>query len=118
MGRRSARESDLLRGAKARLDTLDLYPLPVRTRHVRVLHTPWLVRVPGFRRFWGYEAGPLILVRRPLDQVSEDLVTHELCHVWQDQHARARLWTSYLIRGYADNPHEIEAREAVRRTRA
>ena len=63
-------------------------------------HTPWLFRVPGFRRFYGYEAGPLILVRRPLDQVSEDLVAHELCHVWQDQHRRLRMWLSYLWQGY------------------
>ena len=117
MSRRSARETELLRGAKRRLDTLDLYPQPVRTRHVRVLSTPWLFRVPGFRRFFGYEAGPLILCRRPLDQVSEDLVTHELCHVWQDQHRRLRMWTSYLWQGYRLNEHEIEAREAVRRTR-
>jgi hypothetical protein len=116
--RRSERETELLRGAKARLDRLDLYPSPVRTRHVRVLHTPWLFRIPGFRRFHGYEAGPLIFVKRPLDQVSEDLITHELCHVWQDQHRRLRMWLSYVWQGYRLNEHEIEAREAVARTRA
>ena len=42
---------------------------------------------------------------------------HELCHVWQDQHQRLRLWTSYLIKGYRNNPHEIEARRAVAETR-
>jgi hypothetical protein len=118
VGRRSARETELLRRAKARLDTLDLYPRPVRTRHVRIISTPWLFRAPGFRRFYGYEAGPLILVRRPLDEVSDDLITHELVHVWQDQHRRLRMWLSYVWQGYRLNEYEIEAREAVRRTRA
>ncbi len=85
-------------------------------RHVRVLHTPWLFRVPGFRRFHGYELGPLILVKRPLDEVSENLVVHELCHVWQDQDHRLRMWLSYVLRGYRDNPHEVEARRAASST--
>ena len=114
--RRSARELELLAAAKARLDRLALYPRPVRMRHVRVLSTPWLFRVPGFRRFHGYEVGPLILVKRPLDEVSEDLVVHELCHVWQHQHRPLFMWLSYLWQGYRDNEHEIEAREAVRKT--
>lgn len=105
-----------LRRAARRLATLGFYPRPVRMRHVRILHTPWLFRVPGFRRFVGYEAGPLIFVRRPIAEVSNDLVTHELCHVWQDQHRRVRMWLSYL-RGYRDNPHEIEARRAASATR-
>jgi hypothetical protein len=89
----------------------------VRLRHVRVLSAPWLFRIPGFRRFFGYELGPLIVCRRPLDRVPEDLVTHELCHVWQHQHRPLWLWLSYLVQGYATNEHEVEAREAVRRTR-
>jgi hypothetical protein len=32
--------------------------------------------------------------------------------VWQDQDHRLRMWWSYLAQGYADNPHEREAREA------
>ena len=118
MSRRSPREDDLIRRAKARLDRLDLYPEPVRTHHVRVLHVPWFFAIPGLRRFWGYEAGPLILIRRPLTEVSEDLVVHELTHVWQDQHRRSFMWLSYLWQGYRDNEHEVQAREAVRRTRA
>ena len=117
MARRSPRELALLAAAKRRLDQLDLYPAPVRMRHVRVLSTPWLFRVPGFRRFRGYEVGPLILVRSPLESVSEDLVVHELCHVWQHQHRALRMWSSYLWRGYRHNEHEVEAREAVRNTR-
>jgi hypothetical protein len=118
MGRRSARETELLRAAAGRLHGLPLYPAAVRTRHVRVVSAPWLFGLPWFRRFAGYACPPLILVRRPLDQVSEDLITHELVHVWQDQHRRLRLWLSYLWQGYRLNEHEVEAREAVRRTRA
>ena len=84
---------------------------------MRILSTPWLFAVPGFRRFHGYELGPLIFVKRPLEQVSEDLVVHELCHVWQSQHRWLRMWTSYLWQGYRDNPHEVQARAAVRLTR-
>jgi hypothetical protein len=116
--RRSPEEVAALRRAKARLDRLDFHPRPVRIDRVRILHTPWLFRLPWFRRFHGYEMGPLILVRKPLAQTSEDLLVHELCHVWQDQHQRLRLWTSYLYQGYRDNPHEIEARRAVEETRS
>jgi hypothetical protein len=112
----AAERAHLARAAR-RLATLDLHPRPVRMRHVRILHTPWLFRVPGFRRFHGYEAGPLIFVLRPLEETSNDLVTHELCHVWQDQHGRAALWLSYLWEGYTDNRHEIEARHAAAATR-
>ena len=72
---------------------------------------------PGFRRFRGYEVGPLILIKRPLAEVSDDLIVHELCHVWQDQHRRWRMWTSYLYQGYRNNPHEVEARRAAAETR-
>ena len=104
--------------AARRLATLDFYPRPVRLGRVRILHTPWLFRLPGFRRFVGYECGPLILIKRPLPEVSNDLITHELCHVWQDQHRRLWMWLSYLWQGYRDNEHEIEARAAARRTRS
>ena len=112
-GRRSAEERGAIMRAKARLDRLDFYPRPVDVEKVRILHTPWLFRIPGFRRFQGYEVGPLILIKRPLHAVSDDLITHELCHVWQDQHRRWRMWTSYLYRGYKNNPHEVEARRAA-----
>ena len=101
--------------ARRRLATLDFHPRPVQLRHVRVLHAPWLFRLPWFRRFVGYECGPMIFVRRPLGEISNDLVTHELCHVWQDQDHRLRMWLSYLVKGYARNPHEIEARRAAHR---
>jgi hypothetical protein len=110
------REAELLRAAAARLATLDLYPRPVRTGRVRVVHAPWFFALPGLRRFHGYELGPFILVRAPLEEVTEDLVTHELCHVWQLQH-RPFFWLSYLRQGYRDNEFEREARRAVELSR-
>ena len=103
--------------AARRLARLDFYPEPVRMRHVRILHTPCLFRIPGLRRFGGYEIGPLIFLKRQLEDVYNDLVTHELCHVWQDQHRRTYMWLSYLWQGYRNNEHEIQAREAAARTR-
>ncbi len=112
-----ALERQHLARAARRLATLELYPAPVRMHRVRILHAPWLFRLPGFGRFQGYEVGPLILIRRPLEHTSNDLVTHELCHVWQDQHRRLRMWLSYLWQGYRDNEHEVEARHASAATR-
>jgi hypothetical protein len=110
-------ERDAIARAKERLDRLDFYPRPVDIKRVRILHTPWLFRIPGFRRFTGYEFGPLILIKRPLEQTSDDLIVHELCHVWQSQHRHIRMWVSYLYQGYRNNPHEVEARAAARLTR-
>jgi hypothetical protein len=42
-----------------------------------------------------------------------DLICHELCHVWQMQHRPLRMPLSYLRHGYARNPYEEEARQAV-----
>jgi hypothetical protein len=52
--RRGAEERAMLARAKARLDRLDFHPRPVDVRHVRILHVPWLFRLPWFRRFDGY----------------------------------------------------------------
>jgi hypothetical protein len=114
---RGPEERAALERAKARLDRLAFHPRPVRIDRVRILHLPWLFRLPWFRRFHGYEMGPLILLRNRVAQAGDDLIVHELCHVWQDQHHRLRLWTSYLRHGYRDNPHEVEARRAVDLTR-
>ena len=81
---------------------------PVKIDHVRILHVPWLFRLPWFRRFHGYEMGPLILLKHPLAHSSASLIAHELCHVWQDQDHRLRMWWSYVRAGYAENPHEVE----------
>ena len=101
-----------LAGAKARLDRLDLYPRPVSLRGVRIWIAPWLFRLPWFRRFEGYSAHWTILLRSRALLADGDLVTHELCHVWQLQHHPLRMPLSYLLAGYADNPYEREARDA------
>ncbi len=108
------REAELLRAAAARLATLDFYPRPVRTGRVRIVHAPWFFAV--LRRFHGYELGPFILVRAPLEEVSVDLVTLEFCLGWQLQH-RPLFWLSYLWQGYRDNAYERQARLAVELTR-
>jgi hypothetical protein len=103
--------------AKARLDRLRLYPEPVSIAHVRVLVVPFLFRLPWFRHFDGYAAHWTILLRRPLSPADDDLLVHELCHVWQMQHLPVRMPLSYLLSGYASNPYELEARAAVAATR-
>ena len=108
----TAAERAKLAQARARLDTLRWYPRPVRMRRVRLVSAPWLFALPWFRRFDGYTMWDLILLRAPLRDASDDLVTHELCHVWQMQHHPVRMPLSYLFQGYAANPYEREAREA------
>jgi hypothetical protein len=103
--------------ARRRLDGLDWYPRPVRTRLVCLFTVPWLFRLPWFRRFDGYALHETILLRCPPGVASDDLVTHELCHVWQMQHHPVRMPLSYLRTGYARNPYELEARRAVEATR-
>jgi hypothetical protein len=104
--------------AKARLDGLDWWPRPVATRRVRLLTVPWLFRLPWFRRFDGYATWGTILLRVPVSEAPADLVTHELCHVWQMQHRPLRMPISYLVVGYADNPYERQARAAASLTAA
>jgi len=103
--------------ARARLDTLDLYPRPVRIGHVRVVVAPLLFRLPWFRSFDGYATHLAIFLRRPVaGDEQDDLVTHELCHVWQMQHRPLAMPLSYVVRGYARNPYEAEARRAAGET--
>src|ERR671923_1918537 len=113
----TAAERAAIGRAKARLDRLTLYPTPVDIRHVRIIHVPRLFALPWFRRFDGYEAGPFIFLRRTLAETSDDLIVHELCHVWQSQHRMVRMALSYLWQGYAQNRHEVEARYATAATR-
>lgn len=105
----------MLNRAKARLDRLELYPRPVSLRGVRMLVVPGLFRLPWFRRFDGYALHWTILLREPPGD--EDLLVHELCHVWQMQHHPLRMPLSYLVTGYDANPYEAEARRAVEQTR-
>jgi len=83
---------------------------------VRVFVWPWLFRLPWFRRFDGYSAWGMVILRRPVAEAGDDLLTHELCHVWQMQHHPIRMPLSYL-RGYDGNRYEVEARRAVELTR-
>ncbi|HVP02633.1 MAG TPA: hypothetical protein VMT10_08695 [Solirubrobacteraceae bacterium] len=115
MDERGAARAALIR-AKARLDTLDLYPRPVRLRRVRLVSAPRLFRLPWLRRFDGYATWTVILLRGPVATASDDLIAHELCHVWQMQHHPLRMPLSYLRHGYARNPYEAEARLAAART--
>ena len=99
--------------AKARLDALALYDRPVRIDRVRVLCPGWLFRLPWFRRFDGYAMWNLILLRLPELRSADELICHELCHVWQMQHRPLRMPLSYLRFGYARNPYEQQARRAA-----
>jgi hypothetical protein len=117
---RPAAERELLTRAKARLDRFGFYPEPVDLDGVRILTVPWLFRVPGFRRFRGYATRHLILLKHA--EVDEDLVVHELCHVWQLQHRPLQVWLSYAHPStfsrdrsrYRANRYEVEARRAAR----
>ncbi len=93
---------------KARLDRLTLYPTPVRIDRVRVIVWPALFRLPFLRRFDGYATWRVIFMRRPCKE-RDDLLVHELCHVWQMQHHPVRMPLSYLRYGYRRNPFEREA---------
>ena len=104
-----------LERAKARLDRLDLYPQAVRIERVRIVVAPWFFRLPGLGRFHGYALVRTILLRRA--GASDDLVTHELCHVWQMQNRPFGVVATYLTTRYARNPYEREARRAVEETR-
>jgi hypothetical protein len=101
--------------AKARLDRLSLYPRPVRIDRVRIVVAPWFFRLPGLRRYHGYALMRTILLRRA--EASNDLVTHELCHLWQMQHRPLHVVFTFLTTRYRENPYEREARRAVELTR-
>ncbi|MGH2893873.1 MAG: hypothetical protein ACRDPM_11515 [Solirubrobacteraceae bacterium] len=107
-------ETDALVRAKARLDRLTFYPRPVSIDRVWIVAVPWLFTLPWFRRFDGYTMWNLILLRAARLAADEDLVCHELCHVWQMQHHPLRMPLSYLRVGYARNPYEEQARQAAK----
>jgi hypothetical protein len=121
---RPAWEAELLARAKARLDRLHFYTRPVDASRVSIHVVPWLFEIPGFRRFRGYATFRRVLLRRSAPD--EDLVVHELCHIWQFQHRPLRMWLSYARpstfssdrRAYRANRYEREATQAVELTRA
>jgi hypothetical protein len=87
----------------------------VKLDDVRVLVAPWLFRLPGPRRYQGYSLWRTILLRS--SDASEDLLTHELCHIWQMQHRPLESMLAWLRYRYRENPFEREARRAVELTR-
>ena len=108
-----------LERARARLDRLALYPKPVRIDRVRVVTLPLFFKLPRLRRYDGYALWRTILLRRPPGRgASDDLICHELCHIWQMQHRPLSVFWAWLTKRYEDNPYEREARRAVAQTRA
>jgi hypothetical protein len=101
--------------AKARLDELSYYPRPVRIDRVRLVATQLPFKLPWLRRFDGWATHRAIFVRRRELLDDENLITHELCHVWQMQHRPVRMPWSYLF-SYTSNPYELQARRAARAT--
>ena len=83
---------------------------------MRVVVFPLFFKLPKLRRYRGYALWRTILLRAP--DASEDLLTHELCHIWQGQHRRWHMLWTYATTRYRDNRYEREAREAVAATRA
>jgi hypothetical protein len=106
-----------LERAWARLEALRLYPRPVRLDRVRVITLPLFFRLPLLRRYDGYALWRTILLRRTLGETSDDLLTHELCHVWQAQNRPLHVFLTWLTTSYRKNPYEVEARRAVAETR-
>ena len=76
---------------------------------------PWFFGIPGLRRFNGYALVRTILLDRP--DASDDLITHELCHIWQMQHEPFQVVWKYVTTGYSRCPYELQARQAVAETR-
>ena len=101
--------------AKARLDRLDYYPAPVRLERVRVHRLALVLPASEDRRYTGYTLWRTILFKQP--SPSDDLVTHELCHIWQMQHRPWHVTFKHLTTRYRGSPYEIEARHAVAETR-
>ena len=98
---------------------MKLYPEPVRIERVRVVVWPFFFRLPGLRRYRGYALWRTIVLRERVGgTASDDLLTHELCHVWQMQHRPVAAMVAWLRYGYRETPFELEARRAVRETRA
>jgi hypothetical protein len=118
MSARDAEARAALRRAADRLDRLRLYPRPVRLDGVRLVTLPLFFKLPRLGRYDGYAFRKTIVLRRPPGRgASDDLICHELCHIWQTQHRPLAVFWAWLTRRYAENPYELEARRAVAATR-
>ena len=82
---------------------------------MRIVVVPWLFRIPGFRRYAAYAFWRTIALRT--GDPSDDLLTHELCHIWQGQRRPLHMTFKHLTTRYRRNPYELEARRAVIETR-
>jgi hypothetical protein len=110
----------LLASARRRLEALELYPKPL-TRRVRVVVWPWFFRFLWFKRYVAYALiTTIVLKETPAEYAArrgvkrlEDLLVHELCHVWQTQHHPFRMAVALVRYRYRDNPYEQEARRAA-----
>ncbi len=87
----------------------------MQIERVRIVVAPWFFRLPRLGRYHGYALLRTILVRDA--GAGDDLVTHELCHIWQGQHRRWHMLWTYATTRYRENPYEREARAAVAATR-
>jgi hypothetical protein len=105
-----------LLAAKARLDRLDYLPRPVSVDGVRLIVSARVFELPWLRPFDGWATHRAIFLRRPELLEDADLITHELCHVWQMQHRPVRMPWSFLL-SYETNPYELQARRAAAITR-
>ena len=110
---RSAAERAALAEARARLDTLDFFARPVRMRFVRLLSTPWLFRLPWFRRFDGYTMWDLILLRGPIEEASARPRRARALPRLADAAPPGVDAAVVPDAGYADNPNEVQARRAA-----
>jgi hypothetical protein len=106
-----------LERARTRLDRLDLYPRRVRIDRVRIWTVPAFFRLPRLHRYHGYALWRTILLRKPVAEASDDLITHELCHIWQMQNRPLHVLFKFFTTRYRSNPYELEARRAVAETR-
>jgi hypothetical protein len=107
--------------ARERLVRLALYPRPLRG-DTKIVVWRWFFRLPWYRRYAAYTLMTRVVLSQPPDELArrrgkqwlEDLLVHELCHVWQVQHHPLRTGLAHLRFRYRENPFEIEAREAAR----
>jgi hypothetical protein len=116
----AAELDELIASAGRRLESLALYPKPLR-RDVSIVVWPWLFRLPTMSRYVAYafirrialKETPEALVARNGRDRFERLLVHELCHIWQYQHHPIRTTVALLRYPYRENPYEQEARRAA-----
>jgi hypothetical protein len=85
---------------------------------------PWFFRIPWYRRYVAYtlvrrivlSAAPDELIARRGERWFVSLLVHELCHVWQVQHHPIATAFAHVRYRYRENPFELEARAAARRS--